>query len=101
LVTGSTERWDGRLAESDLRKRAARQWGKDAQINKAAEELSELAAALNRLQNNQQDCDELLAELVDARIMLWQIELMWTDEELGAALDEGLDDLEHRLEVFA
>jgi len=92
-----SERWDDRLAESDLRHRAAMEWGEDAQINKAAEEFAELAAALNRLQNNQQSFDELLDELVDARIMLWQLELLFGDEELADRLDELLDDLDARL----
>jgi hypothetical protein len=95
-----TERWDQRLIESNLRKQADRSWGREAQINKAAEELAELTAALNRDLNGQQDREELLEELVDARVMLWQLELMFTAEELEAELDVALNDLEYRLEVF-
>lgn len=94
------DRWDSRLIESDLRKRADRAWGAEAQKNKAAEEFSELAAALNRDLNGQQDREELLREFADACLMLWQVELMFTEEELEAALDDALDDLAHRLEVF-
>jgi hypothetical protein len=94
------QRWDARIERSELRKRTTRAWGPDAQKNKAAEECSELAAALNRDLNGQQDHDELLKEFIDARVMLWQLTLMFTEEELEAALDEALDDLEHRLEVY-
>jgi NTP pyrophosphatase (non-canonical NTP hydrolase) len=96
----ATDRWDARLKESDLRKRTTRAWGPDAQKNKAAEECSELAAALNRDLNGQQDREELLEEFIDARVMLWQLTLMFTEEELGAALDAALDDLADRLEVY-
>jgi hypothetical protein len=95
-----TERWDSRLDESDLRERADQAWGSTAQINKAAEEFSELAAALNRDLNEQQCRKKLLAEVADARLMLWQVEALFTEEELEAALDDALDDLAHRLEVY-
>lgn len=90
-------RWDHRLIESDLRKDADRAWGPTAQTNKAAEEFAEVTAALNRHLNGQQDRDELLRELIDARIMLWQLELMFTEAELEAELETALDDLAHRL----
>jgi NTP pyrophosphatase (non-canonical NTP hydrolase) len=98
--TGGTGRWDKRLVDSNLRKQADRSWGKEAQIDKAAEEFAELAAALNRDLNGQQDREELLEELVDARVMLWQLELMFTSEELETELDVALNDLAYRLEVF-
>lgn len=90
-------RWDARLAQSDLRTRAARAWGDEAQLSKAAEECSELAAAINRDLNGQQDPDDLLTELVDVRIMLWQLTRGFGDAALAARLDERLDDLGERL----
>ncbi|MFB6237541.1 MAG: hypothetical protein ABEH81_04135 [Halopenitus sp.] len=92
--------WDDQLVESDHRERAEQAWGRDAQINKAAEECSELSAALNRMLNGQQDRDELLREYVDARLMLWQLELLFDVDEMEEALDVALDDLDERLEVF-
>lgn len=94
------ERWDAQLEESDLREHAAAAWGTDAQLNKAAEEFAELAAAINRDLNGQQDRDEFLRELVDARLMLWQVELLFTERELESGLADALDDLDHRLEVY-
>lgn len=99
-MTDSTQTWDDQLSESDLRERSEQSWGRDAQINKGAEEFSELSAALNRMLNGQQPRDELLSEFVDARLMLWQLELLFDEDELEEALDEALDDLEERLEVF-
>lgn len=93
-------RWDEALQESDLRHQAQDSWGDVAQLNKASEELSELTAALNRLQNGQQSRDDLLEEFIDAKLMMWQLELRFSDRELEDALDEALDDLEHRLEVY-
>jgi hypothetical protein len=61
------DRWDAQLEESDLREQAASAWGTDAQLNKAAEEFAELAAAINRDLNGQQDRDEFLRELTAPR----------------------------------
>lgn len=98
-VVKLTDRWDARLEQSDLRHRALEAWGTTAQLNKAAEECAELAASLNRDLNGQQDRAKLLGEFIDATIMLWQVELMFSEEALEAALDEALDDLVDRLEV--
>ncbi|CDK38211.1 hypothetical protein [Halorubrum sp. AJ67] len=95
------ERWDATLTESNLRMRADMAWSVDSQLNKAAEEFSEFSAAINRALNEQQERDELLQELVDARLMLWQLELRFTDEELAEELETALEDLEHRLELFS
>lgn len=92
------EYWNEPLEASKLRRRADTAWGSDAQINKAAEELSELAACLNRHQNGQQDPDELLEELVDARIMLWQLEAMFGADQIEATTRAALDDLADRLD---
>jgi hypothetical protein len=74
-------------------------WGLEAQINKAAEEFSELAAALNRDLNGQQDPDELLNEMEDARLMLEQLEhSLYSSESVDAAVQEATDDLVARLE---
>jgi len=97
---GAGERWDADLRRSTLRLEAEEAWETQAQITKAAEEFSELTAALNRMLNDQQDHNELLDELVDARLMLWQLELLFDEERLEQALADGLNDLEHRLEVF-
>jgi len=94
------ERWDAALSESDLRKRADLAWSRDSQLNKAAEEFSELSAAINRSLNGQQERENLLQELVDARVMLWQLELLFTDEELTEELEIVLNDLDQRLELF-
>jgi len=97
---GGSNRWDYRLDNSDLRDRAARVWDTEAQRIKAAEELSEAAAALARGLNGQGDHEDLLAELVDARIMLWQMELLYSDGMLEEVLDELLDDLEMRVAAW-
>lgn len=95
----ATDRWDARLEESALRERADEAWGRTAQLNKAAEECSELAAALNRYLNHQQDHEALRGEFIDTYVMLWQLEVLFHEFELEDALDDALDDLEHRLGV--
>lgn len=81
----------------DLYAEAQIAWGREAQLSKAAEEFSELAAAVNRLQNDQISAEALLEEMADARIMLEQLETDFTDEAVEDAYQEALDDLHERL----
>ena len=84
----------------DAYRDAETSWGVETQINKAAEEFSESAAALNRELNGQQDPDELRRELADAALLLEQIEhSLFDGEAIDAAIDEAMDELVDRLEL--
>lgn len=84
----------------DLYRRAREEWGTDAQLTKAAEEFAEVAATINRLQNEQASRDDVLEELVDAQLMLEQLQLEYRDAEYQAALEEAIVDLEDRLDRY-
>lgn len=91
--------WDWRFHGSEkLYTRASMQWGGDAQMAKASEEFSELAAVCARDLNGQADQQELLEELVDARLMMEQIAQHITDEALDEMVEEKLEQLKQRLE---
>jgi NTP pyrophosphatase (non-canonical NTP hydrolase) len=81
----------------DLYAKAQIAWGRDAQLSKAAEEFSELAAEVNRLQNDQTTLNRLLEEMADARIMLEQLETDFTDEAVDDAYRRKLEALGERL----
>jgi NTP pyrophosphatase (non-canonical NTP hydrolase) len=81
----------------DLYSRAQIAWGRDAQLAKAAEEFAELAAEVNRLQNDQTTADRLLEEMADARIMLEQLETDFTDDAVERAYQDKLAQLDDRL----
>lgn len=59
-------------------------WGREAQMMKAAEELSEMAAAINRLlccevsgyRNHDEVLEELKGEYADVEIMLCQLRML-------------------------
>ena len=89
--TGDTER------PEDLYAKAQIAWGRHAQLTKAAEEFAELAAEVNRLQNEQTTLDRLLEEMADARIMLEQLETDFTKEAVERAYEEKLAQLDDRL----
>lgn len=90
--------WDWQVHhEDDLFKSATMWWGGDAQMAKAAEEFSELAAVCARDINRQADQEELLRELVDARIMIEQIARHITDEALKNEVERQLNELADRL----
>lgn len=87
-----------RSDRDDLYRRARDVWSTDAQLTKAAEEFAEAAAALNRFQNGQASRNEILAELVDAQLMLEQLQLEFRDAEYQMKFGNALDNLERRLE---
>lgn len=72
-------------------------WGQQAQMAKAAEEFSELAAVCARDLNNQADLQNLLEELVDARLMIEQLAQHMTGEVLEDTADEKISQLDERL----
>lgn len=73
------EQWEMGIYEA-----AIETWGRQAQMLKAAEELCELAAAINRLlcceksgyRSREEVMQELQGELCDAEIMLNQLHVM-------------------------
>lgn len=92
--------WDDAIHDAeDLYTDADMRWGPDAQMAKAAEEFSELAAECARDLNRQADQEAFLEELVDARVMLEQLAQHVTDDALEDAVDEALDDLQSRVEA--
>jgi hypothetical protein len=96
--TDDTERWDSRIhTAEDLFHTASLRWGGDAQMAKAAEEFSELAAVCARDLNGQADRQQFLEELVDARIMIEQLAEQITDDALEETVDEKLCQLDERL----
>lgn len=73
------EQWEMGIYED-----AVETWGREAQLMKAAEELSELAAAINRLlcceasgyRSREDVLAELMEECADVEIMLNQLHVM-------------------------
>ena len=73
------EQWEMGIYED-----AVETWGREAQLMRAAEELSELAAAINRLlcceKSGYRSREEVMPELqgagCDAEIMLYQLHVM-------------------------
>lgn len=90
------ERWEMGIYEA-----AIETWGRDAQMMKAAEELSELAAAINRLlcceesgyRSHEDVLAELMGEWADVEIMLNQLHVMIEmDEEVYIRKLESLEE---------
>lgn len=85
------------VEHDDLYAKAQIAWGRDAQLTKAAEEFAELAAEVNRLQNDQSSVPRLLEEMADARIMLEQLETDFTDEAVDEVYRRKREQLRDRL----
>lgn len=92
----SMEQWEMGIYED-----AIETWGRQAQLMKAAEELSELAAAINRLlcceKSGYRSREDVLAELMeewaDVEIMLNQLHVMLDmDDEVYIGKLEALEE---------
>ena len=90
------EQWEMGIYED-----AIETWGREAQMMKAAEELSELAAAINRLlcceesgyRSQEEVMQELMGEWCDEEIMLNQLHVMIEmDEEVYIGKLESLEE---------
>lgn len=90
------EQWEMGIYED-----AIETWGRQAQMMKAAEELSELAAAINRLlcceasgyRSREDVLAELMGEWADVEIMLNQLHVMIEmDEEVYIGKLEALEE---------
>lgn len=90
------EQWEMGIYED-----AIETWGRDAQMMKAAEELSELAAAINRLlcceksgyRSREEVMAELMGEWADVEIMLNQLHVMLDmDDEVYIRKLESLEE---------
>lgn len=90
------EQWEMGVYED-----AIETWGREAQLMKAAEELSELAAAINRLlcceksgyRSREEVMQELQGEWCDVEIMLNQLHVMIEmDEEVYIRKLEALEE---------
>lgn len=92
----SMEQWEMGIYEA-----AIETWGRDAQMMKAAEELCELAAAINRMlcceksgyRSREEVMQELQGEWCDVEIMLNQLHVMIErDEEVYIRKLESLEE---------
>jgi len=89
-------------AIEDLLEKAIRHYGRDAQIIKAVEELSELQKALCKKLNKQGDFTQIIEEVIDVEIMLYQLILIlkaegYKDEDLDLQRSKTLQALEMRI----
>ena len=89
---------------ADLYRQALQRWGDRNQIAKAAEEASELSAAILRYlspgswESGKNMQLAVIEELADVEIMLKQMRLVFGDQPIDAAKRQKLERLEGRLE---
>lgn len=80
-------------------KKAINKWGYGSQINMVIEELSELIVVIQQDKRGRTTPKEMASEIVDAKIMLEQLIIMFDNEELIDEIKkEKLERLEKRLE---
>ena len=74
---------------------AIQTYGKNSQVDKAIEEMSELTKALLKERQNNGSVDDIIEEIADVHIMLWQLLLIF---EADWAVDDFIDYKIKRLE---
>lgn len=83
-----------------LHERCEEVYTKQARRLCAAEECSELSAALCRYEIGKATVEEVLAEVADVELMLEALRRMFGQEAAGIALQKKIARLEKRLESF-
>ena len=85
-------------------------WGEDSQIEQLIEECSEIILALQKLKRNrrfnltderEQRIEDVLEEIADVKIMIRQIELIFSPESVAKYEQIKLDRLRKRLDDYA
>jgi hypothetical protein len=65
------------MTEQELMKRALSQWGSEAQVNMAFEEMAELAFALCKYRRGKVKYPVIVEEIVDVSLMIEQLRLIY------------------------
>lgn len=81
---------------------AIERWGRDLQLNLAQEECAELIAAIAHFKRDRPNAtDELIQEIADVKIMIWQLEEMFGRDAVDRVVALKMKRLESRLELGA
>lgn len=84
--------------DADTFRRAVETWGLDAQIDMAVEECGEVIVALQHLQRERADREEVIEELADLRIMFEQLRWYFGQDFVDPVVEEKMGRLRERLE---
>ena len=79
--------------------KAIDEWGEDAQLDMAIEEMSELITALQHRRRERISDDDVAEEIADVKILIRQLELMFDEDKVDDEYWDKITRLEHRLEA--
>jgi NTP pyrophosphatase (non-canonical NTP hydrolase) len=85
------------IESRELLHEAVVQWGEDAQVLKAIEEMSELTRELAREPYTDNNLTEIQDEIADVWILLEQLTILYGESEVENQMAEKLDVLESKL----
>ena len=72
---------------------ALEKWGVEAQYDQTIEECAELIAALKHLKRDKVDEEQIVSELADVTLMIGQLDWMFGEERVKAAVARKLEKL--------
>lgn len=84
--------------DRDTFREAVETWGLHAQIDMAVEECGEVIVALQHLQRERADREDVIEELADLRIMFEQLRWYFGEDFVDPVVREKMDRLRERLE---
>lgn len=73
------------------------QWGKVNQIEMVKEELTELLLELLREKRRRTTDDNIIEEIADVQIMIWQAAMIYGESQVDKKIDEKMQRLRFRL----
>ena len=78
-------------------KEAIAKWGESLQIDMVQEECAELIAAINRFKRGRATMADVVQEMADVQIMLWQAQEIFVAPPLGEAIKGKVERLRQRI----
>ena len=81
----------------NILREAIAHYGRDNQLNQAAEELAELIVSINHCRRGRVTADAVASELADAKIMMDQVAIIFNVDPRDH-IDEKLDRLKRRID---
>jgi hypothetical protein len=84
---------------SNIYKEAVDHFGADRQLEQLEEELTELLLAVKHFRKGKDTEAHLVSEIADVKIMLWQMNYVFTPDHIEDAVDYKRQRLEDRIEA--
>ena len=86
------------MKHKETLQKAILEYGCTAQITMAVEEMAELLNALAKERRGRATQEDIVTEIADVTIMMWQLSLMYGEQSVETEIERKIERLKGRLE---